>query len=64
MTYEYEGWKLYRREIIRQNCNRETVYFFSKRIPPKGSIICDLPDGHTVKVMKRTGLPIVVKKEL
>ena len=60
MPFVYNGWTLYRREVIRKNGNRETVYFFSTRTPREGEN-CDLPIGYSVKVMNRTGLPILVK---
>ena len=60
MAFVYEGWPLYRRDIKKTNGEIATIYFFSKRNPREG-IMCDLPEGYRVEVMKRSGLPIVVK---
>ncbi|MDD3493124.1 MAG: hypothetical protein PHZ19_06495 [Candidatus Thermoplasmatota archaeon] len=39
----------------------QTIYFFSARKPKSGRPT-DKPDGYTVKVNKRTGLPFLKKK--
>jgi hypothetical protein len=60
MTYEHDGWKLYKRDVILKGGRSQTIYFFSKRTPKSGTP-CDLPAGYTVGVNKRTGLPYLKK---
>jgi hypothetical protein len=61
MSYTYEGWTLYRREVTLKGGRNQTIYFFSKRSPKSGTA-CDLPPGYSVGVNKRTGLPFLKKK--
>ena len=60
MVFVYEGWSLFKRDIEKTNGEIVTIYFFSKRNPREG-IMCDLPKGYKVEVMKRSGLPILVE---
>lgn len=61
MAYTYEGWTLYKRDVKLRSGKIQTIYFFSKRTPKSGEP-CDLPNGYTVGVNKRTGLPYLKKK--
>ena len=61
MVYIHEGWTLYTRNVLLTRGRTQTIYFFSKRVPKSGTV-CDMPEGHTVGVNKRTGLPYVRKK--
>jgi len=61
MSFEYEGWTLYTREVELKGGRIQRIYFFSKRSPKSGTP-CDKPDGYTVGVNKRTGLPYLKKK--
>ena len=61
MVYKHEQWTLYTRTIKLKGGKTATIYFFTARTPKSGTP-CDLPEGHTVGVNKRTGLPYVKKK--
>jgi hypothetical protein len=61
MVYTYEGWTLYTRSVNLKGGRKQTIYFFSKRLPKSG-IPCDLPNGYAVGVNKRTSLPYLKKK--
>jgi hypothetical protein len=60
MVYKHENWTLYTRDVKLKK-GSITIYFFSARVPKSGTP-CDLPEGYTVGVNKRTGLPYVRKK--
>ena len=60
MVYKFDKWTLYTRYVKLKN-GTITIYFFSTRVPKSGTA-CDMPEGHTVGVNKRTGLPYVRKK--
>ena len=62
MVFIHEGWTLYTRDVRLPDGKTITIYFFSKRVPKSGTV-CDMPEGHTVGVNKRTGLPYVKKKQ-
>lgn len=61
MTYTYEGWTLYTRDVKLKGGRNQTIYFFSKKSPKSGKP-CDKPANYTVGVNKRTGLPYLKKK--
>ena len=61
MEYVHDGWTLYTREVELKGGRKQRIYFFSKRTPKSGTP-CDKPDGYTVGVNKRTGLPYLKKK--
>ena len=61
MAYVHDGWTLYTRDVQLKGGRTQTIYFFSKRTPKSGNP-CELPDGYTVGVNKRTGLPYLKKK--
>ena len=61
MAYVYEGWTLYKRDVILKGGRKQTIYFFSKRLPKSGTPT-DMPPGYGVGVNKRTGLPYLKKK--
>jgi len=56
MAYEKNGYILY------QNKKNPNLRYFAKKGNKKGTPI-DKPTGYTVKVNKRTGLPILSKKK-
>lgn len=62
MVFKYDKkWTLYEREVRLRDGTKITIYFFSTRVPQRGKP-CDLPDGYSVGVNKRTGLPYVKKR--
>jgi hypothetical protein len=61
MVYMYEDWMLYCKDVTFKGGRMQTIRFFSKRTPKSGTP-CDLPEGYTVEVNKRTGLPYLKKK--
>jgi hypothetical protein len=61
MAYVHDGWTLYSRDVTLKGGRIQTIYFFSKRIPKSGTP-CDLPEGYSVGINKRTGLPYLKKK--
>jgi len=61
MAYKHEGWTLYTRNVKLKGGRNQTIYFFSKRSPKSGTP-CDLPNGYTVGVNRRTGLPYLKKR--
>ncbi len=61
MAYEQDGYTLHAREVELKGGHKQVVYFFSKRTPKSGYPV-DLPDGYTVAVNKRTGLPYLRKR--
>ncbi len=63
MTYMYEGWTLYKKDVVNQCNDIETLYFFSKRTPISGKP-SDLSEGFKVVVSERTGLPILKKESI
>jgi len=60
MTYTYEGWYLYCRDVDLKGDRQQRIYYFSKRTPKSGEK-CDKPDNMEVGVNKRTGLPYLRK---
>lgn len=56
MTYKFENWGLYKTDVQIHNGLIKTLYFFTKWQPKKGTP-CDLPEGYTVDVNERIGLP-------
>ena len=61
MVFKFYNWTLYTRDVQLKGGRSITIYFFSTRVPKSGTA-CDMPEGHTVGVNKRTGLPYVRKK--
>jgi len=61
MVYTHQGWNLYTRNVKLKGGRMQTIYFFSKRKPKSGTQ-CDMPNGYSVGVNKRTGLPYLKKK--
>ncbi len=56
MAYKYKDWILYEKNVPLKDGRTRTIHFFTKRMPKSG-VPCDLPDGYTVGVSERTGLP-------
>jgi len=61
MVYVHEGWTLYTRIVHLKGGRNQQIYFFT-RIPPKSGTPCDMPEGYTVGVNKRTGLRYLKRK--
>ena len=61
MVYIHEQWTLYTRIVHLKGGRSQEIYFFSKRTPPSGTP-CDMPDGYTVGVNKRTGFLYLKRK--
>ena len=62
MVFKFYNWTLYTRDVRLKGGKTITIHFFSTRIPKRGTA-CDMPEGHTVGVNKRTGLPYVKKRQ-
>jgi hypothetical protein len=61
VVFEKNGYTLYaRKQGVRGN-REQTVYFFSKRKPVVGQTV-DVPDGYTVSVDRKTGVPYLNKR--
>lgn len=61
MVYTHERWTLYTRNVCLKGGRTLRIYFFSA-VGSKSGTPCDLPEGYSVGVNKRTGLPYVKKK--
>lgn len=62
MVFKYDKkWILYEREVRLSDGSKINIYFFSTRVPKRGNP-SDLPEGYSVGVNKRTGLPYVKKR--
>ena len=61
MTYSYGSWTLYKQNVALKYGRNQTIYFFTKWKPKRGTP-CDLPGGYIVVVNERTGLPHLEKK--
>jgi hypothetical protein len=62
MVFEtIDGWKLYEKDMFLKGGKHQMIYIFSKGVPTRSNP-CDLPDGYSVGVNKRTGLPYVKRK--
>lgn len=60
MPYMYKSWALYKQDIEFKDGRKQTIYFFTRWKPKRGTP-CNLPDGYTVVVNERTGLPHLEK---
>lgn len=64
MAYRYTtdkgDWTLYNRQVQLNGGRKQTIYFFSRGEPKSGNP-ADMPNGYTVMVAERTGLPILKK---
>jgi hypothetical protein len=58
--YPYAGYKLYRKHLRIGGKEIRTVHFFSKDVP-EDSEPALLPDGYTVQVNEKTGVPYIKK---
>ena len=61
MPYKKDGYTLFTREVKLRGGKKQSIYYFSKKLPKSGSP-CEMPDGYAVGVNKRTGLPYLKKK--
>jgi hypothetical protein len=61
MIFTQEEWTLYTRIFHFKGGQKQEIYFFSKRTPKCGTP-CDLPDGYTVGMNKRTGFPYLKRE--
>lgn len=61
MVYIYEGCTLYTRIVPLKGGQKQVIYFFRRATPMSGTP-CDLPDGYTVGVNNRTGIPYLKRK--
>lgn len=63
MAYEKDGYILHTRAVELKGGREQQIYFFCKEgKKPKSGKPCDLPNGYTTGVNKRTGLPYLKKK--
>lgn len=58
----YKGYTLYKRETSRGSGRKTTVHFFSKDKPDVGDP-AELPDGYSIAVNRKTGVPYLKKKK-
>lgn len=56
MVFIHEGWTLYTRVVHLKGGKNQQIYFFCWKTPMMGTP-CDLPEGNTVGINKRTGFP-------
>jgi hypothetical protein len=62
VVYEKNGYTLFAREQpLKRKGKTQTVYFFSKREPVVG-VPVDVPDGYTVAIQAKTGVPYLKKR--
>ncbi len=61
MAFEHNGYTLHAREIALKGGHKQVIYFFSKRNPKSGMPV-EMPEGYSVAVNKRTGLPYLKKE--
>jgi hypothetical protein len=59
-AYKHGDFTLYKKDIKTATGKIRPIHFFSKKPPEAGEAV-QLPDGYTVKVHKRTGLPYLKK---
>lgn len=59
--YMYNGYTLHSRMVKLKNAGEQTIYFFAKRKPKRGSPVA-LPEGFVVRVSDRTGLPYLQRE--
>ncbi|MFH1100933.1 MAG: hypothetical protein V1726_02710 [Methanobacteriota archaeon] len=62
IAYQFEDYRLYKKEIATLDGKLRTIHFFSKTTPHDGTP-ASLPEGFEVDVNKKTGLPYLRKKE-
>jgi len=61
MIFTQEEWTLYTRIVHLNGGQKQQIFFFSKRTPQSGTP-CDIPDGYTIGLNKRTGFLYIKKK--
>jgi len=61
MVYIHEEWTLYTRTVRLKGGQKQEIYFFSRTTPMSGTP-CDLPEGYSVGLNKRTGFPYPKRK--
>jgi len=58
MAFEKDGYVLHTREVQLKGGRNQKIYYFCKAgNKPKSGKPCDMPDGYTTGVNKRTKLP-------
>jgi len=62
MAYKKDGYTLHTRKVKLKGNRMQQIFFFAKKKPKSGKP-CEKPDGYTVGVNKRTGLPYLKKKK-
>ena len=61
-AYRYGEYTLYTSDVELRSGRIQTIYFFSKKLPEHG-VPCSKPDGFTVGVNPKTGMPYLKKKK-
>ena len=61
MVFTLEDWILYTRIVHLKGGRNQQIYFFTKATPKSGTP-CDMPEGYTVGVSNRTGIPYLKRK--
>jgi hypothetical protein len=63
MAFEKDGYVLHTREVQLKGGRNQKIYYFCKTgNKPKSGKPCDMPDGYTTGINKRTKLPYLKKK--
>lgn len=62
MVFEKNGYTLYARQQPVRGNREQTIYFFSKRKPVVGVAVEDVPEGYTVSIDRKSGVPYLNKR--
>lgn len=60
-AYRKGDYTLYTKEVIMRGGRKQRIYFFSKK-GRDDATACAKPKGYKVKIIKKTGLPVLKKK--
>ncbi len=60
--YKYNGYRLYKKNIVINDEDERTIHFFAKE-PPEAGEPSHLPEDYEVKINRKTGVPYIRKKQ-
>ena len=60
--YKYNGYRLYKKNIVINDEDERTIHFFAKE-PPETGEPSHLPEDYEVKINRKTGVPYIRKKQ-
>jgi len=60
--YKYNGYRLYKKNIVIDDEDKRTIHFFAKE-PPETGEPAYLPKDYEVKINRKTGVPYIRKKQ-